>query len=218
MRLVLSSSPPRRQPFAAALALAVHAGVITALLGRAAAPVPSSTAPDPAIPLPLWPAELDTGSPGAPAGAPATLETLLPAPAPLAGPGPVISPLPLPPGVGSGNPTGPVGLPGRISGGPVRWDHVLADQEVQPPRMLDSLELPFPPGARGGLVEVEYVITTTGRVDLSSYHVMGNPDSALAAAVRGALAVARFRPALRGDRPVRSVVRQRFRFERQERR
>ena len=203
------------QPFAAALALMMHAGLIAVALDRTAATAPQPVNPVTPIVLPIVDAPVPQRFPGAPGAAPGSPVLLPPAPPDptFGGLHPVIAPLPLSFPDGVSRPvdparftipprSGPVILPGANPG------------EVIPPRLLDSLNVRFSPDQPAGVVDVEYVIETTGRMELSSYHVVGHPDSGLAALVRSALVKAHFQPAREGDHPVRALVRQRFRFER----
>ena len=64
-----------------------------------------------------------------------------------------------------------------------------------------------------GMVQAIYVVDTTGRVDTASVEVVLSDDPKFTQSVREALDHMRFRPALRGGRPVRQRVQQKFRFE-----
>jgi TonB family protein len=64
-----------------------------------------------------------------------------------------------------------------------------------------------------GLVQAQYVVDTTGRVDTSSVTVVQSDDPRFTASVLTALGQMRFRPARRGGRPVRQLVEQQFRFK-----
>ena len=63
-----------------------------------------------------------------------------------------------------------------------------------------------------GRVHATFVVDTTGRVDMTSIRVLASDDPEFTESVRTALGVMRFRPALRGGRPVRQLVEQRFTF------
>jgi TonB family protein len=75
----------------------------------------------------------------------------------------------------------------------------------------------YPPEliARGveGMVQAMYVVDTAGRVDTSSIEVVASDNPQFTRSVREALDRMRFRPALRGGRPVRQRVQQKFRFQ-----
>jgi TonB-like protein len=57
------------------------------------------------------------------------------------------------------------------------------------------------------------VVDTTGWVDTTSIDVVTSDHPQFTQSVREALDHMRFRPALRGGRPVRQRVQQKFRFE-----
>jgi TonB family protein len=63
-----------------------------------------------------------------------------------------------------------------------------------------------------GYVEAEFVVDTTGWVDLSSVRILNSTHQEFASSVRLALMGMRFRPAWRGARKVRQLVSQRFTF------
>ncbi|GJG89052.1 hypothetical protein tb265_42330 [Gemmatimonadetes bacterium T265] len=64
----------------------------------------------------------------------------------------------------------------------------------------------------GGRVVVEFLIDSTGVVDVHTLHVVESSDSRFTDAVRGSLADLRFAPAQRGERAVGVTVRQPFVF------
>jgi TonB family protein len=63
-----------------------------------------------------------------------------------------------------------------------------------------------------GLVEVEFVVDTTGQVDLATVRILQSTHPGFQASVEAALAGMQFRPAWRGWRRVRQLVQQRFAF------
>jgi len=63
-----------------------------------------------------------------------------------------------------------------------------------------------------GYVEAEFVVDTTGWVDLSSVHILNSSHQEFTSSVRLALMGMQFRPAWRGARKVRQLVSQRFTF------
>jgi TonB family protein len=63
-----------------------------------------------------------------------------------------------------------------------------------------------------GYVEAEFVVDTTGQVDLGTLRILQSSHADFAASVRTALAGMQFRPAWRGFRKVRQLVGQRFAF------
>jgi len=75
---------------------------------------------------------------------------------------------------------------------------------VYPPR-LSAL-------GKEGRVQATFVVDTTGRVDMTSVHVLASDDPEFSESVRNALGEMRFRPATRGGRAVRQLVEQRFNF------
>lgn len=69
--------------------------------------------------------------------------------------------------------------------------------------------------ARGmsGVVLAEFVVDSTGRVDLGSFRAIDSPDLLFTEAVRAALRDARFTPGMVRGRPVRTLARRAYRFE-----
>ena len=63
-----------------------------------------------------------------------------------------------------------------------------------------------------GLVQAIYVVDTTGMVDTTTIQVVRSDDPRFTESVLTALAQMRFRPATRGDKNVRQLVEQQFRF------
>ncbi len=63
-----------------------------------------------------------------------------------------------------------------------------------------------------GYVEAEFVVDTTGWVDLSSVRILNSTHQEFASSVRLALMGMQFRPAWRSARKVRQLVSQRFSF------
>ena len=84
------------------------------------------------------------------------------------------------------------------------------------PTLLGGLNPHYPESLRftglAGAVELEYVISIRGRVELGSIRVLRSTHQAFTEAARQALADARFTPARRGGRLVPVVVRQTIRF------
>jgi periplasmic protein TonB len=64
-----------------------------------------------------------------------------------------------------------------------------------------------------GIVEMEFVVDTTGRADLATARIISSPDERFTAAVRSALRDTRFVPGRYQGRAVRTLVRRAFRFE-----
>ena len=67
-------------------------------------------------------------------------------------------------------------------------------------------------GGVEGIVEAEFVVDTTGRVDLSTVKIISSSHEDFSTSVQTALAGALFRPAWRNLRRVRQLVHQRFAF------
>ena len=63
-----------------------------------------------------------------------------------------------------------------------------------------------------GLVEAEFVVDTTGRVDLGTIRILQSTHAQFQESVEAALAGMQFRPAWHGFRKVRQLVVQRFAF------
>jgi TonB family protein len=63
-----------------------------------------------------------------------------------------------------------------------------------------------------GSTFVHYVVDTTGRVDSTTIRIVRTTHTDFAEAVRGALLLMRFRPAVHGSHPVRQWVEQNFSF------
>ena len=66
--------------------------------------------------------------------------------------------------------------------------------------------------AHGGEVEIQFVVDTTGRADMSTFKTLNTTDQSVTESVRDALPSMRFYPAESDGRKVRQVVRQTFRF------
>lgn len=107
---------------------------------------------------------------------------------------------------------------------PPSADPTVGSDEVHTPDQVDVPARPDSVGLRpsypdslyrlgvGGTVVVEFVIDTAGVVEPGSVEVLAAPDSLFARAAREALVTARFRPALKGGRPVRQAVQVPFLF------
>ena len=80
-----------------------------------------------------------------------------------------------------------------------------------------ALQLNFPPplfAARvPGLVVAEFVVDSAGRVEDGSVGIVSSTAPLFTDAVRIALASASYVPAIKGGRPVRQLVQQRFQFD-----
>jgi periplasmic protein TonB len=66
--------------------------------------------------------------------------------------------------------------------------------------------------ARGGEAEIQFVVDTSGRADMSTFQTLNTTDPAVTASVRDVLPTMRFYPAESEGHKVRQLVRQTFRF------
>jgi periplasmic protein TonB len=86
----------------------------------------------------------------------------------------------------------------------------------EPPELQGELQLHYPEGLRraglSGLVQVQYVVKSNGRVDARSIRVLSSSHPAFLMAAVQALRGARFRPARQGGRPTAVLVQQTIRF------
>lgn len=103
---------------------------------------------------------------------------------------------------------------GSTSGAGAPWDAGLVDRPADPLAGNPAPAYPEALRAAGveGTVEARFVIDTTGRVEPASIAFDPGTDALFAAAVRRALARARFTPAEARGRRVRVLVRQAFAF------
>lgn len=85
---------------------------------------------------------------------------------------------------------------------------VTGPGKSQMPRYPAALEAQ----RKGGMVFTQFVVDTTGAVDLSSVKVVDSSDPAFTTAVREALPTMHFHPAVVGGRPVRQLVEMPFTF------
>jgi TonB family protein len=122
----------------------------------------------------------------------------------------------LPDGVVHARPVPPVGL---LPPGPptLRIDSVFSAMAVDSEVVRYPSAAPIYPDAllkQGleGAVETEFVVDTTGFVDLTTVRVLASTHEDFTQSVRHALAGARFRPAFRDGQKVRQLVHQRFAF------
>jgi protein TonB len=210
-----------------ALSTLTHAlliGGAVALTGSVSTP-PSS--PRTESPLPIYLPSSRPPAASAPQPSPAATTSRLVSPGP---------PLPLPDHVPLGLP--PVDLTERplrgygegraggasheVPGDPA--DHRAPDQAWLPFEVDDPIEVlrqeppTYPPVLKAagitGVVEVQYVVDTLGRVEPASITANSATRPPFLDAVRHSLGAARFRPARVRGHPVRQLVQQRFRFDR----
>jgi TonB family protein len=91
--------------------------------------------------------------------------------------------------------------------------------QVDTPAVLDTLTMPavtYPPSMRAsgtnGVVIAEFVVDTSGAVEPDNVGIVSSTDPLFADAVRDAIRLATFRPAVHRGRAVRQLVRQPFYF------
>jgi TonB family protein len=93
----------------------------------------------------------------------------------------------------------------------------VLDVDSQVVRYASSAAPDYPPSLLKagieGAVESEFVVDTTGIVDLTSVRILFATDPAFTRSVQDALYDMRFRPAIRGSQKVRQLVHQRFTFQ-----
>ena len=93
----------------------------------------------------------------------------------------------------------------------------VLDVDSQVVRYASSAAPNYPPSLLKagieGAVESEFVVDTTGIVDLTSVRILFATDPEFTRSVQDALYDMRFRPAIRGSQKVRQLVHQRFTFQ-----
>jgi len=94
---------------------------------------------------------------------------------------------------------------------------IINSTEVdEPPKLIGELHPRYPRGLERagvtGVVRVEYVVGTTGRMDARSVRVLASTHPGFVLAALAALGDARFRPARRNGRPSAVLVQQTIRF------
>jgi TonB family protein len=219
--LLASNTPSVRWSRSAMAALLLHAGVvIAAVAGTSGSSSAERTLARDTIPLELTlPARL---SPSAEQSVPSPAPAVPAPPAvPLAEPEPLRLDLP---GVNRSmidpaqfvRPSLGQGLREAIGGSP-RLDSVLAVMDVDRlPELAEDVQPRYPEVLRGsglsGVVELEYVISSSGRIDRTTMQVRASPHLAFSRAAVDALLAAHFRPALRNGHPVPVRVRQSIKF------
>ncbi|MGE3525123.1 MAG: energy transducer TonB [Gemmatimonadales bacterium] len=209
----------RRSLAQPALALAVHGVVIAVMLQTTPAPPPPRPEPVSRRSVVWTPVVSTVHRAGSGKTGGAILQPALPPPlhrapglAPL-GTGGIPAPGDLLPGV-------PIdGGSGALAGQP---DSVLPgilteDPGTEPPVLVAEFRPEYPGLLRRagvpGHVQVEYVVGISGEVEAGSARILASSDTLFSQAVLRGLRMARFRPARRGGRAVRVLVRQAFRFE-----
>ena len=137
-------------------------------------------------------------------------------------PGPVEISIPSLPFDGiSGGDTTLIGdiLGARGTGAELSAGNVLATGTTvdTPVRVLTERSPSYPEMVRaagiGGVVTVQFVVDTTGRVEMASIRLLATTHELFARAVTASLRDARFTPGLLGGRRVRTLVERSFRFD-----
>lgn len=207
----------------AAAAILLHLGIILgAVTGTATSPMSAPAVRDTI--------RLEIGRPASSKrqsisrAAPPNPHSIFPAPAPLIPDIPLVAPRLDTPRSDLNTPLDPVALSGTASandsapasalGGP---SSAFAVTEVdQLPELAHALNPQYPEALRqsglSGTVQLEYLISTDGRVDSGTIRVVQSTHRAFAAAAIKAVRGARFKPAQRGGRPVAVLVQQTIRF------
>lgn len=221
----LTDRPVPKAPSTTLAAVLLHAGVLLALAisttpDGVAAPAPDidtmpvylpdqprTAAPAPAAPTHTGGPSIPTAPPSAPA---LPVAPIIPGlPAPDVEPGPVAWRPVVTIGVGPSRYSDPAPID---PSGP--WTTETVDQPV---RLLHHPAPVYPAALRAaglaGLVEVEFVVDTAGRVEPDSWRVLSTSHDLFGLAARQALLRARFEPAMAGGRKVRQLVRQPLRFQ-----
>src|SRR5262249_48365868 len=92
------------------------------------------------------------------------------------------------------------------------YSALQVDQMVEPTPYGSASVYPPELSARGvqGVVDAEYVVDASGRVDTMTIHVLQSDHPRFTESVRASLVEARFRPAVRAGKNVRQLVQQRF--------
>jgi TonB family protein len=119
--------------------------------------------------------------------------------------------------------TDSIGVGGLLSDGPdgtlaSTSGDVLGEATVDEPVRVRVESVPrYPAALRAmgaeGVVEMEFVIDTTGRANLATAHVLSSPDERFTTAVRSALREARFVPGRYRGRAVPTLVRRAYHFQ-----
>ena len=120
-------------------------------------------------------------------------------------------------GIGGLLADGPAGTPTSTPGS------VIGEATADEPVRVRAEWVPrYPTALRAigveGIVEMEFVIDTTGRANLATARVISSPDERFTAAVRSALREARFVPGRYRGRAVSTLVRRAYHFELENRR
>ncbi len=228
---LIESRATRTRSFGGSVAaVVVHAGIVGALVvATAQATVatdaeqretavritPMTTPPTPPAPAPT-PPQAFTAAPIAKGFA--VLRTPIDIPTSLPAVNLNVPPTNLEDFTGTGKPGGRAnGLEGATGAAPVLDGVFLVNQVDKPVAVLPGTAGPaYPETLRAagieGHVMAQFVVDSTGRVDLSSVSVLDSQHPLFSAAVRSALARMRFLPAEARGAPVAQLVQQSFQF------
>lgn len=231
-QLLETKATPERRTRSTVVSIALHAAVITVAVAATVkgegGPEDRCAGPRPAAGCPLLPpviyidpATTRTGPPGPSAPGRTDGAMVPPALPDIPGPsGPEID-LPSIPTTGTSGGEEIVdefGSPFSGAGGAPARGGVASELAVDVPiRELEGRtpRYPAPLRTRGmsGVVIAEFVVDSTGRVDLESFRAIDSPDPLFTEAVRAALRDARFTPGSVRGRAVRTLARRSYRFE-----
>jgi TonB family protein len=105
----------------------------------------------------------------------------------------------------------------ELPGSEPQGDSIFTTLEVdRPPELAQEVRPRYPDELREtgltGMVQLEYVIASSGRIDKATMQVQTSTHPAFSRTAIDALLAARFRPALRNGRPVPVRVQQTIRF------
>jgi TonB family protein len=202
------------------VAAAVHAVLAAAALRATAAPPPA-----PGFRVDTLIIEHFAPRPSTPVtAARADGASTVSAPAPVLSGFPALPPLTTPDGIAPVD-SAPGGFRPSLPGGPVDLGGLLgparplagildaADEGVDAPRLLTAGASPLAGSGVRGVVELQFVVDTSGHVEPGSIAVTQAPDSTLAAAAAAIVRAARFEPGRAAGRPVGIRVRQNVTFD-----
>ena len=231
-QLLETKATPERRTRSTVVSIALHAAVITlavaATMKGGPGPEDRCTGPRPAEGCPLLPPVIyidpTTTGPGTPGpSAPGRTDGAIVPPAlpDIPGlPGLDVDPPSIPTtGTSSGEDVSDdLASPFFGDGGAPTQEGIASELSVDVPIRELEVRTPRYPAAlhaRGtsGVVIAEFVVDSTGRVDLGSFRAIDSPDPLFTEAVRAALRDARFTPGMVRGRPVRTMARRSYRFE-----
>jgi protein TonB len=123
-------------------------------------------------------------------------------------------------GVEGGAARGVVGGTGKVDpdlpAGDVVYTATTEDASFEPAVLISQPTPRYPPVLQqiglSGRVVLQFIVDTTGRVELASIHVMESTNQGFEVPARESVAAAVFHPARLGPRPVRQLAQQGVRF------